>query len=109
MSPDCHLSFVVTTRNDNHGGDMVRRFQTFAETLLEQANRRSLWDNMYRTNRPIRFNTEDWGLADCPLNEVILQSGEKQYLEQSAAVTSKGELTWDSMDHHPSRLSLSSV
>ena len=42
MSPDCHLSFVVTTRNDNHGGDMLRRFQIFAETLLQQANRHSL-------------------------------------------------------------------
>jgi hypothetical protein len=130
MSPDCHLSFVVTTRNDNHGGDMLRRFQIFAENLLEQANRHSLsgelivvewnppsgsraqeytlrppakiyhmehhnswvvmtpderlraftkkpwidigllselWDNMYRTNRPIRFNTEDWGLAGLDL------------------------------------------
>ena len=42
VSSDCHLSFVVTTRNDNHGGDMLRRFQIFAETLLEQANRHSL-------------------------------------------------------------------
>jgi hypothetical protein len=66
-----------------------------------------LWENMYKTNRPIRFNTEDWGLADWPLNEVIVQSGEKQYIKQSPAATSKGELTWDSMDHHPSRLSLS--
>jgi hypothetical protein len=66
-----------------------------------------LWENMYRTTRPIKFNTEDWGLADWPLNEVIIQSGEKQYLKQSPAVTSKGELAWDSMDHHLSRLSLS--
>ena len=42
VAPDCHLSLVVTTRNDNHGGDMLRRFQLFAETLLEQANRHSL-------------------------------------------------------------------
>jgi hypothetical protein len=61
---------------------------------------------MYRTTRPIQFNREDWGLADWVLDEVIIQSGEKQYLKQSPAV-SKGELTWDSMDHHLSRLSLS--
>ncbi len=66
-----------------------------------------LWENMYRTTRPIQFNREDWGLADWVLDEVIIQSGEKQYLKQSPAVTSKGELTWDSMDHHLSRLSLS--
>lgn len=68
-----------------------------------------LWDNMYRTNRPIQFNTGDWGLAGWTLNEVILLSGEMRYLDQSPAVASKGELTWDSMDHQPSALSLSSV
>jgi hypothetical protein len=65
-----------------------------------------LWENMYRTSRPIRFNTEDWGLADWALDEVIIQSGEKQYFKQKPAVTS-GELTWGSMDHRLSGLSLS--
>ena len=50
IAPDCHLSFVVTTRNDNHGGDMLRRFQMFAETLLEQANRHSLAENSLWSN-----------------------------------------------------------
>jgi hypothetical protein len=40
--PDCDLSFVVTTRNDNHGGDMLRRFKLFVDSLLEQANRHGL-------------------------------------------------------------------
>jgi hypothetical protein len=40
--PKCDLSVVVTTRNDDHGGDMLRRFKIFAEALLEQANRHSL-------------------------------------------------------------------
>src|SRR5262245_16541151 len=66
-----------------------------------------LWENMYRTNRSIQFNTGDWGLADRPLNEVTILSGEKQYIKQTPAVASKGEFTWDSMDHHLSRLSLS--
>jgi hypothetical protein len=68
-----------------------------------------LWENMYRTSRPIRFNAEDWGLADWSLNEVIILSGEKQFIKQSPAFTTNGELTWDPMDHHPARLSLSSV
>jgi hypothetical protein len=61
---------------------------------------------MYRTTRAIQFNTEDWGLADWALDEVIIQSGEKQYLKQKPAVTN-GELTWGSMDHRLSALSLS--
>ena len=50
IAPDCHLSFVVTTRNDNHGGDMLRRFQMFAETLWNKPigtrwRENSLWSN----------------------------------------------------------------
>ena len=42
MSVPCNVSFVVTSRNDDHGGNMLRRFQLFAEALLEQANRHGL-------------------------------------------------------------------
>jgi hypothetical protein len=42
MESNSDLSVVVTTRNDDHGGDMLRRFKTFAEALLNQANRHSL-------------------------------------------------------------------
>jgi len=38
----CRLSVIVTSRNDDHGGDMLRRFRLFAEGLLEQANRHGL-------------------------------------------------------------------
>jgi hypothetical protein len=34
MAP--YLSFVVTSRNDNHGGDLLRRMQIFTTSLLEQ-------------------------------------------------------------------------
>jgi hypothetical protein len=68
-----------------------------------------IWENMYKTNRPIQFNKVDWGLADWLLKEVILLSGKKHYFEQSRALTSKGELKWESMDHQPSPLSLSSA
>jgi hypothetical protein len=38
----CRVSFVVTSRNDDHGGRMLRRFAIFADGLLEQANRHNL-------------------------------------------------------------------
>ena len=96
-----HNSWVVMTPDE--------RLKTFTKKpWIDIGLLSELWENMYRTNRPIRFNTEDWGLADWPLNEIILQSGEKRYLGQSPAV-SKGELKWDSMDHQPSALFLSSV
>jgi len=42
MLDNCRVSFIVTSRNDNHGGDMLRRFAVFTDALLEQANRHSL-------------------------------------------------------------------
>ena len=36
------LSFVVTSRNDNHGGDLTRRMQIFVTALLEQCERHRL-------------------------------------------------------------------
>ena len=42
MEVPCSVSFVVTSRNDNHGGNMLRRLKLFTEALLEQANRHSL-------------------------------------------------------------------
>jgi hypothetical protein len=39
MTSDCRVSFVVTSRNDDHGGDMLERCGVFTDGLLEQANR----------------------------------------------------------------------
>ncbi len=36
------ISFVVTSRNDDHGRSMLRRFEIFANALLDQANRHGL-------------------------------------------------------------------
>ncbi len=33
------LSLVVTSRNDNHGGDLLKRMQIFVTGWLEQARR----------------------------------------------------------------------
>jgi hypothetical protein len=40
MSPE--LSIVATSRNDDHGGGLLRRMQIFASGLLEQARRHGL-------------------------------------------------------------------
>ncbi len=36
------MSFVVTSRNDNHGGSLLRRMQIFVTALLEQCDRHGL-------------------------------------------------------------------
>lgn len=41
-SRPCRVSFVVTTRNDDHGGDMARRTSIFIEGLLQLANKHRL-------------------------------------------------------------------
>jgi hypothetical protein len=42
MPSPCRVSFVVTSRNDDHGGRMLSRFGVFADGLIEQANRHGL-------------------------------------------------------------------
>jgi hypothetical protein len=40
MSEDnFYLSIVVTTRNDNHGGDLLKRTQTFLDGVFQQFNK----------------------------------------------------------------------
>ena len=39
---NCYLSIVVTSRNDNHGGNLLRRTQLFVNGLLEQCSRHQL-------------------------------------------------------------------
>src|SRR2546427_12306191 len=40
--PDPYLSVVVTTRNDDHGGDPLKRLQAFVNTLAAQCARTGL-------------------------------------------------------------------
>lgn len=97
-----HNSWVVMTPEE--------RLRTFSKKpWIDIGLLSELWHNMYSTRRPIQFNTENWGLADWSLNEVILRSGEKQYLTQTPRAQLKGDHSWDSTDHRPSRPSLSSV
>ncbi len=40
--PPCRVSFVVTSRNDDHGGHMLRRLSLFVEGLVQLANKYGL-------------------------------------------------------------------
>lgn len=46
-----------------------------------------LWQEMYRTGRPFELNPENWGLADWPLREVVILSGERQVMLPDALST----------------------
>jgi hypothetical protein len=46
-----YLSVVVTARNDDHGGNLLRRMQTFVNALLAQAKRHAV---------PIELVVVDW-------------------------------------------------
>jgi hypothetical protein len=39
VAPEPYLSIVVTSRNDDHGGNLIARMQIFLNSLLEQCNR----------------------------------------------------------------------
>jgi hypothetical protein len=49
MTP--YLSIVVTSRNDNHGGDLLRRTSAFMNNLFFQAKKWSL---------PVELLMVDW-------------------------------------------------
>lgn len=42
MNDSPRVSIVVTTRNDGHGGTLLRRMQIFVDGLLEQSRRHGL-------------------------------------------------------------------
>ena len=42
MSDDPYVSVVATSRNDDHGGDMLRRMQIFVSAWIEQCRRHGL-------------------------------------------------------------------
>ncbi|MGA3188292.1 MAG: hypothetical protein ABSF22_14395 [Bryobacteraceae bacterium] len=41
-NPEPYLSIVVPSRNDDHGGDLLKRMQIFATALLEQCRRHQI-------------------------------------------------------------------
>jgi hypothetical protein len=42
VSQDPYISLVATSRNDDHGGNMLRRMQIFVNAWIEQCRRHSL-------------------------------------------------------------------
>jgi hypothetical protein len=71
-------SWVVLSPDD--------RLRTFAKMpWLDVGLVTQLWNQMYRTGEPVRFNTETWGLADCCLHEVWIQGGEKKMIKNTPA------------------------
>ena len=45
MRSEPYISFIVTARNDDHGGSLLRRMQIFVTSLLEQAEKTTLIAN----------------------------------------------------------------
>jgi hypothetical protein len=71
-------SWVVLTPDD--------RLRTFAtKPWLDLGLLADLWNQMYCTGQPAKFNTADWGLADRCLDEVWIEGGEKKMIKNRSA------------------------
>jgi hypothetical protein len=71
-------SWVVLTPDD--------RLRTFAtKPWLDLGLLAELWNQMYCTGQPVRFNAPDWGLADRSLDEVWIEGGEKRMIKCGSA------------------------
>src|SRR5260370_2640084 len=42
MGRETYLSMVLPSRNDNHGGDLLKRMQIFVTALIEQCRRHDI-------------------------------------------------------------------
>ncbi|HEY9616566.1 MAG TPA: hypothetical protein V6C64_06990 [Microcoleaceae cyanobacterium] len=80
MTTAPYLSFVVTARNDNHGGDMLRRMQIFVNGLLEQCRRHQLSAELIIVewnppqDRPKLTEALNWTLAqDSPCTVRVIE------------------------------------
>lgn len=70
---DPYISFVVTSRNDNHGGDLRKRMMIFYKGLIHQCNKFKLRCELI---------VVDWNSPDQNelLNTVLPKVGEEDYL-----------------------------
>jgi hypothetical protein len=50
-----------------------------------------LWEEAYERRRPVIFNSENWGLAEWNLDEVVLISGERQVITSNSVSVPVGE------------------
>ena len=68
-----YLSIVAASRNDNHGGDMLKRMQIFVRVLISQCNKYKL---------PCELLMVEWNpiKGEKLLNEILPKVIEKDYL-----------------------------
>lgn len=79
MTNNPYLSVVVTARNDNHGGNMLRRMQIFVNGLIEQARRYQVetelliveWNPL--PDRPRLAADLSWSIQDSPFVARIIE------------------------------------
>ncbi|PZV12596.1 MAG: hypothetical protein DCF22_12080 [Leptolyngbya sp.] len=79
MTTTPYLSVVATSRNDNHGGNMLRRMQIFINGLLEQCRRHQVnaeliiveWNPP--SDNPSLADVLSWQIADSPCVVRIIQ------------------------------------
>ncbi len=69
-----YLSVVVTSRNDNHGGDMLKRMTIFVNCLIHQCNKYKVFCELVMV---------DWNSPDptCLLDQVLPKPKETDYLK----------------------------
>jgi hypothetical protein len=69
-----YLSIVATTRNDNHGGDLMKRTNAFVNSVYEQS---------LRTQFPIELILVEWNPPSDkpPLKDVLLLPLENEFVE----------------------------
>ncbi len=62
------------------------RLRIFAKKpWIDMALLTDIWNNMRYTGQPIVYNDDKWGLADQPLDEVLLRGGEKRVIKRRLA------------------------
>lgn len=74
-----YLSVVATARNDNHGGNMLRRMQIFVNGLIEQARRYQVeteliiveWNPL--PDKPRLAEALSWAIQDSPCTVRIIE------------------------------------
>jgi hypothetical protein len=79
MSKTPYLSVVVAARNDNHGGNMLRRMQIFVNGILEQCRRHQLdaeliiveWNPP--SDQPPLAEALSWNISDSPCTVRIIE------------------------------------
>lgn len=85
MTTRPYLSVVATARNDNHGGNMLRRMQIFVNGLIEQARRYQLpteliiveWNPL--SDRPRLTEALTWDVQASPCTVRVIEVPPEQH------------------------------